>query len=79
MNKIAPLLLAAALIAGPAKADAPPPKTDGGKVICRVEAASGSRLGVRRCQTAAQWAELRVRSRELVEYLQQANQVAGQR
>src|SRR5688572_18981065 len=73
MNRILPVLLALAVAAGPAWAGTPSPKADTDKVTCRKEAEIGSRFAKKRCHTAAQWAELRRRSRELVEQLQPAN------
>lgn len=79
MNKIAVLLLATALLAGPVSAGAPPAKADSDKIICRKEGEIGSRFTRERCFTAAQWAEIRRRSRELVEHLQQIADIAGAR
>lgn len=75
------LPLAGALIAAPALAasPSPAPKGDSDKVICRKEAEVGSRFATKRCHTAAQWAEMRRRSRELVEQLQQVADIAGAR
>jgi hypothetical protein len=75
------LILAGALIPGPALAAAPspPPKGDADKVTCRKEAETGSRFARKRCHTGAQWAEMRRRSRELVEQLQQVADIAGAR
>jgi hypothetical protein len=81
MRHIVPLLVASVLIAGPAFASSPPPpsKSKSDKVICRKEAEVGSRFARKRCHTAAQWAEMRRRSRELVEQLQQVADIAGAR
>jgi hypothetical protein len=73
------LLLASVLIAGPAFASSPPPpsKSKSDKVTCRKEAETGSRFAKKRCHSAEQWAEMRRRSRELVEQLQQIADIAG--
>jgi len=74
-------MLAAAVMAGPvfAASPTPPSKPDPDKVTCRKEAEAGSRFAKKRCHTAAQWAEMRRRSRELVEQLQQIADIAGSR
>jgi hypothetical protein len=79
MRHIVPLMLATALIAGPAFAASPPspPKGHPEKVTCRKEVDTGSRFAKKRYHTAAQWAEMRRRSRELVEQLQQIADIAG--
>jgi hypothetical protein len=79
MNKLAPFLLAAALVAGPASAVAPEPKGDADKIICRAEAPIGSRLTRKRCLTVAQWAEMRREARELIEWLQAISDSADPR
>ena len=79
MSKLAPFLLAAALVAGPASATrpAPHPDTRTDKVICRSEARVGTRLATKQCFTMAQWAEIRRASRDLTEWLQQTADIAG--
>ena len=79
MKRIAAGLLATALLAGAATAGVPRPKADSDKIICRKEGEIGSRFTRKRCFTAAQWAEIRRRSRELVEHLQQIADIAGAR
>jgi len=51
------LLLAAAFQTAPAPAAAPP-AVDPNKKVCRREAQTGSIMAMRKCRTAAEWAEI---------------------
>lgn len=50
------LILAAAFQTAPAPAAAPAPQKE--KKICRREAATGSIMAMRKCHTAAEWAQI---------------------
>lgn len=75
----APLLFAAPVVA--AAKDAPPASAakpasaaesdDAGKLVCRREATSGSRLGAKRvCRTAAEWERTRREDQQMTEKVQ---------
>jgi hypothetical protein len=47
------------------------PRSDADKIVCRVSADTGSRLGrVRVCKTNAQWAEMRRQTKENIDRIQ---------
>ena len=66
------LACSAAAYAGPAASSSDKEDVgDANRVICRTEKTTGSRVGrVKRCMTAAQWAEMKRLDRQAIEAVQ---------